>query len=142
MRLPVERGEEPGQETPFAFSRGAVTALSTAQSGIEQVPEGVTEHVEGVDGNRQAKPRPERQPGRLLHVLTPFPAEQTSPAGNLGGQTESQEAQRSLRHNHPPDVDAEDDDDGRYNIGQHMADQDLGCGGAHGPGCQKIVILF
>ncbi len=35
-----------------------------------------------------------------------------------------------------------DDDDGRHNIGQHMANQDLNRGGAHGPGGQKIVILF
>ena len=61
-----------------------------------RIPHGITEHVEGVDGNRQENPWPERQPGRLLHVLPPFPAEQTTPAGNLDGQTESEEAQRRL----------------------------------------------
>ncbi len=34
-----------------------------------------------------------------------------------------------------------DDDDGRHNIGQHMANQDLDRGGAHGPGGRKIVML-
>ena len=80
--------------------------------------------------------------GRHLHVLTPFPAEHPSPAGNLGRQTESEKAQRRLTDNHPPDVDAEDDDEGRHNIGQDMADQDLAGRGTHGRGCQKIVILF
>ena len=42
----------------------------------------------------------------------------------------------------PADVDAEDDDEGRHDIGQHMADQDLARGGAHGLGCQKVIILF
>ena len=135
--------EQSGEQASFAFHhRGAVTALTTTKSGIQQVPEGVTEHVEGVDDNCQAEPRPERQPWRHLHESTPFAAQHPSPAGNLRGQTESEEAQRRLTDNHPADVDGEDDDDGRHNIGQHMADQDLARGGAHGFGCQKIVILF
>ena len=93
VRLPVERGEEPGQETPFAFSRGAVTALTAPQTGIEQVPEGISEHVEGVDDQREEKPRPECQPRRVLHEPAPFAAEHASPAGNLDGQPESQETQ-------------------------------------------------
>ena len=48
-----ERVEQSGGESSFAFHhRGAVTALSAAQLGIKQVPEGVIEHVEGVDDNR------------------------------------------------------------------------------------------
>ena len=77
--LTIERGEDPGEETSFAFSRGAVTALSTAQSGIEQVPEGISEHVEGVDDQREEKPRPERQPGGMFHEPAPFAAEHASP---------------------------------------------------------------
>ena len=142
-RLPIKRVDQSGQEASFAFPLcGTITALSTPQPRVEQVPEGIAEHVEGVDGNRQAEPGPECQPGRRLHEPAPFPAEHPSPAGNLDRQTESQEAQRSLGNNHPPDVDAEDDDDSRHNIGQDMADQDLARGGAHSPGCQKIVILF
>ena len=72
----------------------------------------------------------------------PSQLSRASPAGNLGRQTISEKAQGGLGNNHPPDVDAEDNDDGRHNIGQDMADQDLACGGAHGPGGQKIVILF
>ena len=49
---------------------------------------------------------------------------------------------RKLSHNQPPDVDREDDDDRGYEIRQDMADQDLACRVAHGPGGQKIVILF
>ncbi len=59
MRLLVERVDQPGEEASFAFRRCAVTALSAAQSWVEQVPEGISEHVEGVDDNRQAKPRPQ-----------------------------------------------------------------------------------
>ena len=74
------------------FPCGAVTALATAQSRIEQVSEGISEHVEGVDDNRQAEPGPERQPWGYLHVLTSFPTEQTPPAGNVRWQTKSEEA--------------------------------------------------
>ena len=74
----------------------AVTALSPTKSGVEQVPEGVTKHVEGVDDKRQAKPRPESQVWRHLHELTPVPAEQTSPLRNRGWQTVSEEVQRRL----------------------------------------------
>ncbi len=106
MRLPIEREEQSGQESSFAFPLcGAVTSLPAPQPGVEQVPEGVTEHVEGIDGNRQAKPGPERQPGRLLHVLAPFPAEQTPPAGNPDGQPVSEKAQRGLGNDDTANVD-------------------------------------
>ena len=94
--LPIERIDQSGQEASFAFPRGAVTTLTSAQSGIEQVFHRVTEHVEGIDGNREEKPRPERQPRGRLHVLTPFAAEQSPPTGNLDGQPESEKAQRRL----------------------------------------------
>ena len=52
--------EQSGEESSFAFHlRGAVTALSAPEPGIEQIPEGIAEHVEGVDDNRQEKPRPQ-----------------------------------------------------------------------------------
>ena len=142
VRLPVERVDQPGQESPFAFPCGAVTSLPASQPGIEQIPHGIAEHVEAVHHNRQENPWPERQPGGHLHVLTSFPAEQTSPASNLGGQSESQEAQRGFGHDDPANVDREDNDDRCHNIGQHMSQEDLARGGAHGPGGQKIVILF
>ncbi len=142
-RSPFERVEQPGQEASFTFPRrDAVTSLTALQPGNRQVSHRVAEHVEGVDGNRQGKTRPERQPGGHLHVLKPFPAEHPSPAGNLDGQSESEETQRRLGNDDASDVDREDDEEGRHDIGQDMADQDLGRGGAHGPGCQKIVILF
>ena len=79
VRLPIERIDQPGEEASFAFPCGAVTTLTAPQPGVEQVPEGVTEHVEGVDGNRQAKPRPQGQVRCHLHVLATFPAEQGQP---------------------------------------------------------------
>ena len=105
LSLLIERVEQSGEESSFVFPCGAVTSLTAPQPGIEQIPHGIAEHVETVNGNSQGKTRPERQPGRLLHELTPFPAEHRSPAGNLDGQPESEEAQRSLTDNHPPDVD-------------------------------------
>ena len=53
--------EQSGEQASFVFPCGAVTALATAQSRIEQIPEGVTEQVERVDDKRQAKSKPERQ---------------------------------------------------------------------------------
>ena len=52
--------EQSGEESSFVFHhRSAVTALSAPEPGIEQIPEGVAKHVEGVDDNRQEKPRPQ-----------------------------------------------------------------------------------
>ena len=83
--LLMEKVDQPGEESSFAFHlRGAVTALTSPQPGVKQVPHRVAEHVEGVDDNRQAQPRPDRQPWRHLHVLAPFPAEHASPARNPG----------------------------------------------------------
>ena len=65
--------EQSGEQAFFAFLLcGAVTALSTTKSGIEQIPEGISEHVETENDHRQAKPGPERQPkhARLFHADT------------------------------------------------------------------------
>ena len=98
--------EQSGEEAAFAFHhRSAVTALSTTKSRIEQVPEGVAEHVEAVNGNRQEKTGQESQPWGHLHVLKPFPAEHPSPTGNLDGQSESEEAQRGLGNDDAADID-------------------------------------
>ena len=85
--LLFEGVEQSGEEAAFAFP-GAVATLTAAQSGVEQVPEGVTEHVEGVDDNRQAKTRPERQPWRYLHVETSFPSWGTRRADRIPGSSE------------------------------------------------------
>ena len=80
--------------------------------------------------------------GRYLHVLTPFPAEQTTPTGNLEGQTESQEAQRSLGDNHPVNIDGENDEDGGHNFEQDMLDKYSPMGAANRLGYLNIHILF
>ena len=50
----------------ICVSRGAMTLLSASEPGGEQVAHRVPEHGESVDDNRQAKPRPQGQAGRLL----------------------------------------------------------------------------
>jgi len=100
--------DQSGEEAFFTFHhRSAVTALTTPEPGIEQVPEDISKHVEGVDDNCQAEPRPERQSRSHLHELPPFAAEHPSPVGNPDGQPESEETQRRLADNHRPDVDGE-----------------------------------
>ena len=139
MCLRFEGIDQPGKKTSFAFHhRSAVTALSAPEPGIEQIPHGIAENVEGVDDNRQEQ----SGPGGLLHEAAPFTVEHPAPAGHLDRQPESQEAQGSLSNDDPANVDGEDDDDRCHDIGQHMAGQDLTRGGAHRLGCQKIVILF
>ena len=105
MRLPIERGEDPGEESFFAFRGGAITSLTTPQPWVEQIPHGIAEHVETVNENLQAKTRPESQPWGHLHVLKPFPAEHTTPAENLDGQSESEETQRGLGNDDATNVD-------------------------------------
>ena len=81
---------------------GIEPTTATPEPRVEQVAHGIAEHVEDVHDNRQAETGPERQPGGYLHVRTSVSAEHPSPARNLGGQTESQEAQGRLGHDHPP----------------------------------------
>ncbi len=50
--------------------------------------------------------------------------------------------QRRLADNHRPDVDGENDDDRRGNIGQHIAHQDSPFQAANRHGRLKIDILF
>ena len=123
MRLPIERIEQSGEESSFAFHlRGAITALPASQSGIKQVSHRVAEHVEGVDEIRQGKTGKERQPWGHLHVLTSFPAEIPPQLGILGGNPNPRKLKDASQIiTPPPDVDAEDDDDRRHNVGQHMA---------------------
>ncbi len=137
VRLPVERVDQSGEEASFAFLCGAVTALSATQPGVEQVSHRVTEHVEGVDDNRQEDTGPESQPRRHLHVQASFPAEHATPAGYLEGQPVSEEAQRRLGNDNAANVDREDDDDRRHDIGQDMADQDLARGSSYGLAARK-----
>ena len=94
-RLPVERGEQSGQETSFAFPYRAVTYLATSQPRVEQILD-VAKHVETVDDNRQAKPGPKCQPRRLFHEPPPFSAEHPSLTRHLDGQPEFQETQGGL----------------------------------------------
>ena len=138
----MERVDQSGEESSFAFPCDAVTALTTPHPGIQQVPHRVAEHVQTVNGNSQGKAGPESQPWRLLHVSAPFPAEHTSPLRNRGWQTVSEEAQSGHTQDHPPDVDAKYDDYDRHNIGQDVPDKRSHFGTANCPRRQKVVILF
>jgi hypothetical protein len=135
--------EQPGEQAAFAFHlRSAVTALAAAQPGIEQVSERVSEHVGAPDDDEQAKPWPERQRRNPLHVAASFPTEHPSLAGNIGGQPKTKEAQGGLGNDHVANGHGEDDDHGRHDVGQHMPEEDLMHGNAHGPSCQEIDILL
>ena len=112
--------DQSGEESSFAFLCGAVAALPAPQSGIEQVSHGIAEHVEAVHHDGQEDPRPHRQPRRHLHVPAPLSAQQAAPAGNVQGQPKAQEAQRGLGDDDGANGDAEDDDDGREHIRQHV----------------------
>ena len=91
VRLPVERKAEPDQEVSFKFLLcGAETSSAAPQTGVDQIPDGFTKHVETVDDQRQAKPRLECQPMRLFHEPAPFPAEYPSLTGNLDGQRDQE----------------------------------------------------
>ena len=135
-------GEYPRQEH-HQHKYHADSPLAAPEPGVEEVPHGVAEHVETVNDNSQERPRPERQPWRHLHVLTPFPAEHTSPAQEspMADRIRGSSEKPQLRIT-PPTVDAEYDDDDRHNIGHDMSDQCCGAGAPNCPRRQKVVILF
>ena len=56
IRLPFERVDQPGQDASFAFHfRGTITALTTPHPGVEQVPDGIAEHIDSINHRHQAK---------------------------------------------------------------------------------------
>ena len=58
----LSEGVEPsGEQASFAFPCGAVTALTTTKSRIEQIPHRISEHVDSINHRDQADPRPECQ---------------------------------------------------------------------------------
>ena len=121
---------------------GAELAASAAQARVEQVAHRIAQHVETVHHDRQAQPGPQRQPRRLLHEPPPLPAEHPAPARDLDGQPEAEKAQAGLGQDDTADVDAEDDDQGRHDIGQNVAHQDLSRRRADRPGGQKKVVAL
>ncbi len=143
MRLPLERIDQSGQQAFFAFLLcGAITSLSTPQPGVEQIPHGVAEQVEAVDRHGQAQPGPERQPRRNLHVLATLATQHAAPARDVRRQAEAQEAQRGLGDDDATDVDAEDDDERRSDIGQHMAEEDPALAGSQRLGGLEVIVLL
>ena len=124
---------------PFESSIAPATA---SQAGVEQVSERVAEHVGAPDDDEQGKPGPERQRWDPLHVAESFPTEHPSPTGDIGGQPKTKEAQGGLGNDHVANGHGEDDDHGCHDVGQHMPEEDLMHGDAHGPGCQKIDIFL
>ena len=78
------------------LERGQESPLAAPEPGVEEVPEGVAEHVEAVDDQGQTRAGPEREPGRDFHELPTFLAEQTAPGRDLAREAESEEAQRGL----------------------------------------------
>ena len=122
--------------------RGTIATHTASQAGVEQVSQRVSEHVGAPDDDEQGKPGPESQRRHPLHVASSFPTEHPSPAGDVGGQPKTKEAQGGLGNDHVANGHGEDDDHGRHDVGQHMPEEDLARGDAHGPGCQKIHILL
>ena len=122
--------------------RGSIAPATAPQAGVEQVSQRVAEHVGAPDDDEQGKPGPERQRRHPLHVAASFPTEHPSPAGDIGGQPKTKEAQGGLGNDHVANGHGEDDDHGRHDVGQHMPQEDLAHGDAHGPGCQKIHIFL
>ena len=64
---------------------GAEASAAAAEARVEQVADGVAEHVEAVDGERQAQAGPQRQPRRLLHVLAAVPRLSSVPQLGISG---------------------------------------------------------
>src|SRR5258706_12368831 len=97
----VGRGEDQGdlrqvRLPPVAGSSGAAAmrrgprrasapepSAPAAQPRIEHVAEGVTQHVEAKDGQRDRRPRPEGHPRRAVHERAPGAREHGAP-GRVG----------------------------------------------------------
>ena len=94
--------------------RGTIAPATASQAGVEQVSERVAEYVGAPDDDEQGKPGPERQRRDPLHVAASFPTEPPSPAGDIGGQPKTKEAQGGLGNDHVANGHGEDDDHGRY----------------------------
>ena len=85
MTLLIERVDQSGEESFFAFPRGAITALTAPLFWVEQVSEGISKHAYSVDDKAQRQTRPYCQPGPPQHIRDPFRTKHAPQLGVGGG---------------------------------------------------------
>src|SRR5260370_17369905 len=103
--------------------RALLWERSDAESGIERVAEPVAEQVDAErrEGERRAREGGE-PPGDVEEVAAL--GEHAPPRGRRRLDAEAEEADRRLRDDERGELEARDDDDGRRDVGQDVAEQD------------------
>src|SRR5258705_8540363 len=109
-------------------------AARAAQARVEEVTQGVTQHVEAEDGERDRGPGPDRHPGGGVHVGAPGAGEHRPPRRVGRGNPEAEKGQGRLREDGPAEPDGGEDDDGGGDVGEDIAPHYAEGAGPHRPG--------
>ena len=91
--------------------------LPAPQPGVEQIAQGIAEHVEAEYCGAQRHPRPDGQPGGLIHVAQPLQAQHAAPGRMRWWHPEAEKAQRGLDEDEVAQANGGHHDDDRRHIG-------------------------
>src|SRR3989442_471239 len=113
--------------TRSASGMGSLSLLACAphllDAGIERVPDGVADQVEGDHREHERDAREQREPGRLPQHQPPVVDHVAPRRGGLG-DAEAEEAEHRLGQDGRRDQQGAEDDDRVDAVDQHVADAD------------------
>ncbi len=127
---------------PDRFPGSAETSRPPFQSGVEQVAQGVAEHVDTEHDDGQTDTGPQGQPGGLQHVFAAFQTEHAAPTGLGWRNAESEETDFGFGENGASQGNGEHDDNGRDQLRQDMPPEDPPGATAHRPGCLHVHVFL
>jgi len=106
----------------FRFSEKitGVTAEAASKSGVEEVAQGVTEHISAIDDDTEGEAWEDRHPGSLNHIAAGAPAEHTAPAGSRGRDTVAEEADTGFGEDSAAEAHRKHDNERGHDIGEDM----------------------
>jgi hypothetical protein len=119
-----------------------VPSEAASESGVEQVTQGIAEHISAVDDDTQCQTGEDSHPGCLYHVAAGVTAEHAAPAGKRGRDAIADEADTSLCEDSAAQTHGEHDNQGSHDIGQDMPEEDGPGGTADSAGGFHIDILL
>src|SRR5262245_13457470 len=105
------------------------TLAGAAHARVEEIAQRVAEHVGGVDYDREAQARRQRQPRPVEHESPPAARQHPAPGGRRRRHTESKERQCRLGNDDDADAGREQHDDRGEHVGREAGDQEATGGG-------------
>ena len=114
--------------------------ISVPQARIQKVPQAIAQQVEGQDGHRDGRRRPEEREGAELHVPTGL-LHHTAPGWGGRRRPKAEEAQTGLQQDRVPRGERGLHQDGGQDVGQDGPGDDAQRLGAQGSGALHVFQL-